>query len=389
MLTECEADRAALARLNDSQRLRDVVERANRATVTFYPVHRLALTGPADAPSLRGAARAEAGDAAARLDSLQQLAADTDGVSLLRAADTELLVGRLEDDLRSYYLIRYRSTNGRLDGRFRTITVRVLRQGMAVRTRRGYRGLTPNDLVAESTASARASGPESAPVLDARAPFRTRTSVWSAPDGDGTASVWLVGELDYALRKELVWTAGARARIQVVGVDGAEIAASELAVPAADGSFSFRLPESGGLPPGEYAVRVELQPVSGAAAPLTATVRLVVPRNATVLGEAVLSRRGPSTGLRHAMTADVRFQRNERIRVEMPTGVEGVATARMLDRLGNPMQVPVQVSMREDSSGLFRWVVADAVLAPLARGEYAIEVSLAGARDYVAFSVVP
>jgi hypothetical protein len=53
------------------------------------------------------------------------------------------------------------------------------------------------------------------------------------------------------------------------------------------------------------------------------------------------------------------------------------------------MQVPVQVSERPDPSGAFRWIVVDATLAPLAAGDYGIEVVLGDARQLGAFKVVP
>ena len=49
---------------------------------------------------------------------------------------------RIAADLSSYYLVGYYSTNAKLDGRFRSITVRVKRPGVSVRARRGYRALT-------------------------------------------------------------------------------------------------------------------------------------------------------------------------------------------------------------------------------------------------------
>jgi hypothetical protein len=99
-------------------------------------------------------------------------------------------------------------------------------------------------------------------------------------------------------------------------------------------------------------------------------------------------RRGPSTGLKHLATADPRFQRNERVRLEMATALPGTATARLLDRVGNPLRVPVQIAERPDASG-FRWIVADAVLAPLASGDYAIEVKMGDATRVASFKVVP
>ena len=141
--------------------------------------------------------------------------------------------------------------------------------------------------------------------------------------------------------------------------------------------------------PGDYALRVRVRPDSNPGLPVTDTARLSVPATAPVLGEAVMWRRGPSTGLKHLATADPRFQRSERIRFEMPTNVNGLAAARMLDRAGNPLKVPVQISERPDPSGQFRWIVADAVLAPLAAGDYGIEVTLAGAKQVAGFKVVP
>ena len=100
-------------------------------------------------------------------------------------------------------------------------------------------------------------------------------------------------------------------------------------------------------------------------------------------------RRGPSTGPRYIRTADPRFQRNERLRLEMATAMEAAATARMLDRAGQPLQVPVPISQRADAATGFRWVVADAVLAPLAAGDYAIEVTLGETKQVTGFRVTP
>jgi hypothetical protein len=121
---------------------------------------------------------------------------------------------------------------------------------------------------------------------------------------------------------------------------------------------------------------------------LSDTARVVL-NQSTSLGEAVMWRRGPTTGLQHRRTADPRFIRNERLRLEHATTLSGAATARMLDRNGNPLNVPVQVTEREDPSGGFRWIVVDAALAPFAPGDYAIEVTLGKAKQTTGFRVVP
>ena len=98
-------------------------------------------------------------------------------------------------------------------------------------------------------------------------------------------------------------------------------------------------------------------------------------------------RRGPSTGPKYVKTADPRFQRSDRMRLEFATSANG-ATARLLDRAGKPLQVPVQVTERTDADGI-RWIVADVTLAPLAASDYAIEVSAGGASQITGFRVNP
>ena len=94
----------------------------------------------------------------------------------------------------------------------------------------------------------------------------------------------------------------------------------------------------------------------------------------------LLFRRGATTGNRVLPAADLRFSRTERVRLELP--VDGDAkpgAGRVLDRTGQPMQLPVTVSERVDEATGQRWITADVVLAPLAGGDYAIEIEVLGA----------
>jgi VWFA-related protein len=387
MRVECEADRRRLATIDSSQHLRDLTESANRANVSFYTMYAPEVTVPAP-----GVSRAvpDVDHADARTDSLRLLADGTDGLPVLKRTGVDKALLEIVADASSYYLVTYRSSNTKLDGRFRTLSARVTRPGVRVRTRRGYRGLTTDALLSSRRpAGAARSALAAIPVApaDARRPFRIRTSSWTAPEG---GTFWIVGELDYRTRQELEWTAGATADVVVLAADGTELLSQTLTVKPSDGAFALRVPERGSVMPGEYAVQVQLRPDANDSVVLADTARVVM--NASRgdgLGTPVVWRRGPSTGPRHLQTADPRFSRSERIRLELATTVPGTAAARLLDRAGQPLQVPVQVSARPDESGQFRWIVADAALAPLAPGQYAIEVTLGALKQTFELTLVP
>jgi VWFA-related protein len=396
---ECEADRVALASLDHTLRLREIADDANRGNVTFYPVYARGLVafdapvGPERPPSIRE----DQANLRVKQDSLRFLADNTDGTSIINTNNIDGMLQRIVEDLSSYYLFGYYSTNTKLDGRFRNITVRVKRPGAKVRARRGYRGRTADELIsgaagAPATENAGSLTTALTPVVafNARSQFRIRTSSWSRQEtGDALpGAFWVVGELDYRTRRELAWTAGAKADVVVLASDGTEVMSKTLEVRPEDGPFAFEVPDSGGLAAGEYAVRVRLTSAADSGQVLSDTARVAL-NQGTNLGEAVLWRRGPTTGLQHRRTADPRFLRSERLRLEHATTLSGAVKARMLDRNGNPLNVPVQVTEREDPAGGFRWIVIDAALAPFAPGDYAIEVVQGTAKQVTGFRVVP
>jgi VWFA-related protein len=387
--TECEADKLVLAALDDSFRLDRIADAANRAMTSFYTVYARAIAA-GQTPNGRPPAVVsnQEQDPASRMDAMRQLAVNTDGIAMMTSAAVEGGLTRIAADMTGYDVVTYRSTNNRLDGKFRTVTVRSLRPGVVVRARRGYRGASVDDVLGPGTSTAVDSAFGSVAAVSPRANFRVRTAL--ARSGDGSdATLWVIGELDYRARREVAWTAGAVADITLVGADGQEVLAKSVDVAATALSFTMRAPETGGLAPGEYAVRVRLRPNNQDGLPVADTARVIVPKTLPPLGDSMLWRRGSSTGPQYVITADPRFQHSDRIRVEIPTGAAGMPAARMLDRFGKPNQVPVTVIERQDPSNEFRWIVADAVLAPLAPGDYAIEVTLGAARQVTAFQLVP
>ena len=388
---ECQTDRESLSTLDDTMALRSLSEDANRANITFYSVYPRGLLSSTTGTADRSSSKGRESNTATRQDSLRFLADNTDGVSIMSATSVDASMARIIDDLSSYYLVGYVSSNTRLDGRFRTITARVKRDGAKVRTRRGYRGRTADELTSKGPTSRNATeGLSAKDAANARSPFRIRASSWVRPAGDGNskASFWIVGELDYQTRRQLAWTAGAFADVVVLASDGTEVLSRTFDIKASDGPLAVQVPESGGVPVGDYAVRVQLRSQADTEVALTDTARVEV-KESGALGEAVLWRRGPTTGPQYLRTADPRFQRSDRLRLELATTSAAPATARLLDRNGNQLQAPVQVSERADPSATFRWIVVDALLAPFANGDYAVEVVQGESKQVTPFRVVP
>jgi hypothetical protein len=180
--------------------------------------------------------------------------------------------------------------------------------------------------------------------------------------------------------------------VVVVAADGRQVESRTVNVRAGDGAFDVRVPESGTLLAGEYAVRVRLQPDGDPGLALTDLARVIVDSTTTPFGDAILWRRGRSTGPRFLRTADPRFQRSDRLRLELPApaaATAGEITARMLDRAGSPLSIPLQITVRAEPGGEMSWIVVDAALAPMAPGDYAVEVSRGDDRQVTAFRVVP
>jgi hypothetical protein len=139
--TECDKDRYTLANLEDGRYFKDILGEANRANVSFYTIDPRGLVafdsdiGPAPPPPIA----VDAAILSARHSSLEELSISTNGLALLNSNDLRKQLGRVADDLTSYYLMGYYSTNPKLDGRYRTIKVRSKRPGVEVRARQGYR----------------------------------------------------------------------------------------------------------------------------------------------------------------------------------------------------------------------------------------------------------
>jgi VWFA-related protein len=413
--SDCARLRYWLSTLDDRQAMYDLFDLANRSNVTFYPINPIGLeasnngaiageyngTGPGGAPipadlnPPKGEKDATAPRQAtpfslveARSENLRELAASTDGIAVVDSNDLDRGMTRIAADLSSYYLLGYASTNARLDGKFRKITVRVKRAGVDVRARRGYRAPTRKEVEEGATAEAPVA-PGSAPAdaiqsaLDALVPIRPgvplRTSV-SAGQLGGQSHVWLVAELDSSLFRQPEWVGGAVADIAVLTPEETSLASKRGVITPDQRAIVVDLGE---LPANGAMVRTKVTP-QGGGLPYTDTIRLAGAAGMRPL----LSRRGPTTGVRYVPTAVAQFGRTERLRVDVPVAADTTAvSADIFDRTGKPVNVPVRASTRVDGS--VTWASAEVVLAPLAAGEYLVRLTAGSQSVVTAFRLTP
>src|SRR4051812_23785542 len=410
----CEPDRMTLAYQDNDASFRRLLDEANGANTSFYPIDPRGLavfdepiakvyTGlpPAGSTTVTPPG-VDAARLRARIDSLRTLAENTDGLAIVNSNNLAGGLKRVVDDLSSYYLLGYYS-NGKLDGKFHAISVRVKRPGVRVRARRGYLAPTPATaaLSARASAATAPAGPEPAEAAAAHAveaaimplsgysrdvPLRLQIAAGWRPADSASAALWVVGELGGAALVGDAWNEGFDATIMLTTTADATVGTGRVTVPRGGRTFRVAVTPSQPLTPGEYVLRVGAR-AGPASIPSRETARMVIPEAPGALG-ALFTRRGPATGNREVPTADLRFRRNEQVRVDILTTSSGAVTARLLDRTGKALSVPVSAAVRDDADGS-RWVTAQLALAPLAAGDYVIEIARGDQRMISAFRVVP
>jgi len=144
----------SLTGIENQSQLRTTVNSAVRANVAFYPVDARGLVatspvGDASASSGRGTGAftgsKQAGNRSATQgsqDTLYTLASDTGGKALIDSNDLSLGIRQAQQDISSYYILGYYSTNAAEDGKFRKISVKLaskeLQASAKVDFRNGY-----------------------------------------------------------------------------------------------------------------------------------------------------------------------------------------------------------------------------------------------------------
>jgi VWFA-related protein len=384
-IQSCERERSLLAYGDLRQDFLNLIQRANRSNVSFYPLDARGLVafdepiGPRQPPP----PSVDAARLRNRQEGLRELAANTDGYAILNTNATDKALERVLQDTGAYYLLGYYSTNTKLDGRFRRLTVRVKRPGVDVRSRPGYLAPTEAELASTRVTAlmnGAAPGHTTIPPSVSRALERMAPARGDVPLRVITAAapgrIWLTGELDAATLKLAEWQNGGTARVAFEHERGAAPPVSaEISLAQGQKTFTIAPPSAAKIAPGRYVLRVELR-ATGGTIPLQTTTEVTVPEDAWLIAATGLAlRRGPSTGLSYVATADARFRRTERLRFEIArTAGDATASARLLGRDGQPLGMTVTLGDRVEAESNQRLIVADLTLAPLAQGEYVLEV---------------
>jgi len=381
LISDCDTERMGLAQMDNEVYFRTILEDANRANVSFYPVDPRGLAawdaplGPEKPPTMLQ----DQANLRGRHESMRNMASATDGLAVMSSNDLNVGLQRIADDLTSYYLLGYYSTNPKLDGRFRKITVRVRRPGVEVRARPGYRAPTEAEVAAARAAAppepvspevaARESAMASLVRIRSDARFRIHAApARGAPDGPVT-SVWIAGELQPIPASD-PWTRGGTADLEVTA--GGATTTARVTLGPGERTFLTSVALSKPASGAAIDVRARIAGTDPGAARLADSIHVPLTPGSR---HPLLFRRGSSTGNRYLPAATFLFSRTERVRIEfsVPTDAKPGAS-RMLDRAGQPLAVPVTMTARADDAGN-HWLTGDITLAPLGAGDFVIEMS--------------
>jgi VWFA-related protein len=419
---QCSALANQYAQADNASRFRQLIERANRFNVSFYPFDTKGLTvfdrgigarddrirgDPGERSEIgrdRGPLGSDAARLTNRLSSLRTLAENTDGIAIVDTNDFSGGARRIVNDLSTYYLLGYQSTNTKLDGRWRNITVKLKTPGVQVRARKGYRALTEADLAMMrrgETPPAAAGAPAAAGQVevagaaavsrlvgalvgvDRALPWRSRAA-WRTATSPARTRLWVASDIDDATLRQPEWASGGSGTATLSLASGQRLAEVPLTLAAGaravDASMDAEIPASA-----EVMVRLRLTPAGGGL-PLSETLRLTP---SGVSGR--LFRRGPTTGRQFVAAGDPRFRRSEHARVAVPIDdASSPIEATLIDRAAAPLRIPVAARVETLDGG--PWAIGEVSLAPLSPGDYVLRVVVgqgaAAATSLTAFRIV-
>ncbi len=161
--------------------LRSVIGQTSRAGARVYAIDVRGLNRAGNPGIIDQFQVEDPYGAVTRFDALadgpNSLAVDTGGMMIRNENNIGRALERIAEDSSRYYVLAYKPSNSNFDGKYRPIQVRVKRDGVRVRARRGYLALPPSRMLipqpVKSSApdeSAPATAKEPAPAPRAEAP---------------------------------------------------------------------------------------------------------------------------------------------------------------------------------------------------------------------------
>ena len=322
-------------------------------------------------------------------EGVKTVAVMTGGTAIVGATEVGPALIKLADAQAGHYELGYYSSNNKFDGKYRSIEVRVGTPGVSVLARKGYQAPTATMFKASQDAAARAGSPPPSPsaVSQALAELlrvnpEANSYSHAARRGD---RVVVVAEISSAQLELGRWPSGAIVDVQLnaPGRKPAGAGRGEIAPGGRSASVDVPLEEKYG--PWTASVRIK-------SADRELVDRIDVPSvEGKLVGDPLIFRASTLPNSPTKPVADFAFRRTERIHIEWPVvAALDQRQARLLDSRGQPL--PVNASATELQSGGTRLLSVDVALAPLAPGEYVVEVVVgAGAtteQRFVAFRVV-
>jgi VWFA-related protein len=349
-----ENERTRLTSIEFDQRFRALLRQARQANVSFYTVRPGGLD-PNYSMLSEG------------ISNLKVLADQTDGTAVADSNDLGPGLRKVADDLSSHYVLGYYTSNTKWNGGTRQITVRLKGSKDKLRARREYRAPTAAEM--ESIRTARSTGgaaPAEPSPIAAALDSLARVRPGSVVAARGTASVnevAVVAELAAAEIEGGRWKSGADVQIMMTGPKGEAVSARGRIEPGARGTL-VKVPVGSAPGPWDAMLRI-----SGDGQPPQTTSVTIQRSTGKLIGDGTGYRAGAPASAPWRPIAIFQFRRTERMRLEFPVlKTIDAQTARLLDRKGQPLQVPVTIN----AAGPM--LVAEVNLAPLSIGDYVLEV---------------
>ena len=359
---KCDAELARLAGTSFDDAFRVLREEALKKNVAFNTISPGGLAALDDRLMLSQGRPPSYNESVATLDTLRTLASATNGQSIVETNDIRTPMRQLADAVSSYYLVGYYTTNAKLDNKYRTIDVKVKTPGVHVTARHGYVA-NANPVVTRTVDGAAGEPSAEAAALGTLAVLDSPQSLFASavPSGSDLAVV-----VEVLAARASDFDKGASVTVTVSGAVGSApvTASGPLAVGAR--SALVRVP-LGGMA-GPWQVRVAL-----GSPPAGLSTSIAIPQPATPLvSDPIVYRATPSSRSPLWPSATRVFSRNDRVHLEWSTsGPLDTRVGRLLDRRGQGTAVAVNLS--EPPNAERPTLAGDVSLAPLAPGDYLIE----------------